>query len=192
MMELFFLFFAAFGSVIFLYIAYLGYFNPIRFERNSLPVSTAALLPFVGSYKDAVAKQLELFKLMQEAGLKSNKSCGIYLDDPKQVPAERLRSMVGMIVAKDEVEEFNALNSGAKLVNFEPEATLSTTFAYKSGISILLAINKIYGAYEKYLKRVGKARSSAIEIYDFERKKLFFYFPDQSKEQLWETLQKSE
>ncbi len=187
-MELFLLFFGAFSTVIVLFLAYLGYFNTVRFKVTKLPKLTLALMPFEGSYKESTALQVELFKRMQEAGLTSDRSCGIYFDDPKKVASNRLRSLVGMVVAEHEKESFLALQTQAKLIELEEDEAIVSSFAYKSGLSILLAISKIYPAFDKYAKRNGLEKFQSIEVYDFSKKKLYFYFPKESKEKLWDAL----
>ena len=185
-MELTLLFFASFGSVIVLFLFYSGYFTPVKFTTVELPTLTLAVLPFVGAYKTSSSLQVELFEELKDAGLDVDSSAGIYFDNPKKVVESEHRSLVGVVIKPENRERFLALDSKARLVELQSQKVLHTSFAYKSGLSILLAIMKVYPAILKRVKRQAFELYENIEVYDFPHKRLHFYFPKQSVESLWD------
>lgn len=184
-MELLLLFFASFGSVIVLFLFYSGYFTPITFKTIDLPELTLALVPYVGPYKSSSTLQVKLFEELKEAGLDIDSSAGIYFDNPKLVAEAENRSLIGVVMKDEDKEKFLALNSDARLVELVSQKVLYSGFAYKSGLSIMLAIMKIYPAIVKGAKRQAFDVYESIEVYDFPNKTLNFYFPKQSIESLW-------
>lgn len=185
-MELLLLFFASFGSVIVLFLFYSGYFTPLKFKTIDLPEITLALIPYIGAYKTSSTLQVELFEALKDAGLDVDSSAGIYFDNPKEVEETKNRSLIGVVIKADDKEKFLALESDARLVELRAQKVLHTDFAYKSGLSILLAIMKVYPAILKRAKRQAFEVYESIEVYDFPNKTLHFYFPKQSIKSLWD------
>jgi len=185
-MELLLLFFTSFGSVIVLFLFYSGYFTPIKFTTMDLPEMTLALVPYVGAYKTSSTLQVELFDELKDAGLDVDSSAGIYFDNPKEVAEVENRSLIGVVIKHDDKEKFLALGSDVRLVTLETTKVLHTGFSYKSGLSIMLAIMKIYPAIKNRAKRQAFEVYESIEVYDFPNKTLNFYFPKQTLESLWD------
>ena len=185
-MELLLLFFASFGSVIVLFLFYSGDFTPIKFRTLDLPEMTLALVPYVGAYKTSSALQVELFQELKDAGLDVDSSAGIYFDNPKDVAEVDNRSLIGVVIKPGDKEKFLSLETDARLVELKTQKVLHTSFAYKSGLSIMLAIMKIYPAIMKRAKRQSFDVYESIEVYDFPNKSLNFYFPKQTVENLWD------
>ena len=113
-MELVLLFILSFGSVLVIFSFYLGYFTPVKFKLVETPSDTFAMIPFVGSYKDATTKQVELLSALVKGGLDVSVTAGIYFDDAKQTKDEVCRSLVGVLV-KD-IEAFKALDVSTFLI----------------------------------------------------------------------------
>lgn len=185
-MELILLFIASFGSVVVLFLFYSGYFTPISFKSVDLPEITLVLVPFVGAYKTSSALQVELFQALKDAGLDVDSSAGIYFDNPKEVVEAENRSLVGVVIKAQDKEMFLALHSDARFVELKSQKVLHTDFAYKSGLSIMLAIMKVYPAMMKRAKRKSFDLHESIELYDFPNKRLHFYFPKESMASLWD------
>jgi hypothetical protein len=148
---------------------------------------TLAVVPYVGDYKKSAAAQIALIQELKDAGLRVKEAAGIYFDNPKEVESDKLRSLVGAVLQDDELEKFRSLNSKAKLVKLHKESAFYTKWDYKSGLSMMLAIMKIYPAIKKHAKLVGFDVHESIETYEFANKQLNYYFPKQSMEKLWET-----
>lgn len=182
-MELFLLFLFSFSSVIIVFFIYLGYFNPVKFEIKDTPSLEMAVVSFVGAYKDATSKQLEVLKVLAEAGLDVSATVAIYFDDAKKMEDEVCRCLVGVVI-KD-VKAFSDLNLDMQLLALPIVKSYFTSFSYKSGLSIMLAIMKIYPAIKKRHKRHNAVLYESIEVYDFTNKVLNYYFPKESIASLW-------
>ncbi len=183
-MELVFLFLLSFGSVIVVFAFYLGYFKPVKFKTQKLPTLSMAVRPYIGDYKNAAAAQVSLMQELQAAGLSVDSTVGIYFDNPKRVDSKALRSLVGVVISDEET----LIRSGvaASYIRLEADDAFHTSWVYKSGLSIMVAIMKVNPAFAKRAKRQGFEVLQSIEYYDFNNKVLHFYFPKQSLESLWE------
>lgn len=181
-MELIFLFFGSFGAVVILFLAYSGFFKPVLFSKVERTPFYAAFTKAQGDYKDIPHKQIEVFNALQNKGIESNVSFGIYYDDPKKVAKEQLRAVCGVII--DEAQAKALEGSGIELLSFPKMQSYKAGFVYKSGLSIMLAIIKVYPAFKKFAKRLGVEPRMTLEIYDFPNKQIEFYFPLENEEAL--------
>ncbi len=185
-MELILLFFGSFGAVIVLFLFYSGYFNPVLFKTQTLPQYYLALRPLVGDYKNSPSIQAELMQELVDGGLVIDTTAGIYFDNPKELEKDKLRSLVGVVIKAEQLDLFKALHSDARLVELEEQKAFHTSWNYKSGLSIMLAIMRVYPAIFKRAKRDHFEIFQSIEIYDFSQKRLDYYFPKQTLDSLWE------
>ena len=142
-----------------------------------------AVRSYIGDYKDAATVQVQLMQELQASGLSVDSTVGIYFDNPKLVDSKALRSLVGVVVSDEEA----LIRSGvdASYLRFEAADAFHTSWVYKSGLSIMVAIMKVYPAFRKRAKRQEFEVLQSIEHYDFSNKELHFYFPKQSVESLW-------
>lgn len=77
---------------------YLGIFNKVTIEQTSAGPYKIACLDHIGQYKNICAKIKNAEKLLAEQAVLPLAACGIYYDDPKTVPSDKLRSKGGFII----------------------------------------------------------------------------------------------
>lgn len=80
---------------------YLGVFNSVNIEKGITGPYKIACLDHIGPYKDIVKKIQSVKKLLDEQKITPISACGIYYDDPKSVPSDKLRSKGGYLVEGD-------------------------------------------------------------------------------------------
>lgn len=80
---------------------YLGVFNSVNIEKGITGPYMIACLDHIGPYKDIVKKIQGVKKLLDEQKVTPISACGIYYDDPKSVPSDKLRSKGGYLVEGD-------------------------------------------------------------------------------------------
>ncbi|XP_039629384.1 testis-expressed protein 264 homolog isoform X1 [Polypterus senegalus] len=102
------------------------------------------------------------------------RSIGVFYDDPKQVPAEKCRYIVGSILSEGEEMPSDELvrlyeKFGFKMFSF-PEVThvVMTAFPFRTFLSLYLAIRRVYPALEGYIKERKLCAHPFLEIYQGE------------------------
>lgn len=90
---------------------YLGLFNSVTIEKATAGPYQIACLDHIGPYKDIVKKIQGVKKLLDEQKVTYVDACGIYYDDPKSTPSDKLRSKGGFLIEGDvKVEILEKLN----------------------------------------------------------------------------------
>lgn len=98
--------------VLFAIAFYLGMSSKVSIEKKNAGPYQLACLDHIGPYKDIGKKIQSVKKLLDEQKITSIAACGLYYDDPKSVPSDKLRSKGGYIVEGDvkKVEILELLN----------------------------------------------------------------------------------
>eukprot|EP00794_Sanderia_malayensis_P011806 gene11806-13029_t len=169
--------------IIFIFILnYLGVFQKIKIEVKRPPFAACTFLYkfYKGRYSSAGTAFHELDKV------KGNKrfSCvGIYFDDPDQVAADETCYAVGVFIEKEktsqsEAEEITETMRGVGYKSVELPAVskaVCTTFPFKIGLSIVIAVAKVYPALRKYVQENKISPHPYLEYY--KDSKIYFTAP---------------
>ncbi len=159
-------------------LAYLGFFKkPV--------IITKVVGPFKIFYKDHVGPYQETGKiqdeiydyLLKEQGVETYKGIGIYYDNPKKVPAKQLRSKAGCIIEPEDYNTQINLPGDYKEMTIEKQKMVYAEFPFKSKLSIMLGIMKVYPLMQEYCEKNNFTFRESIEIYDVPAKKIFYLMP---------------
>lgn len=80
---------------------YLGAFSSVSIEKAAAGPYKIACLDHIGPYKDICKKIYSAKKLLDEQGVIPGAACGVYYDDPKTTPSDKLRSKGGYLLESD-------------------------------------------------------------------------------------------
>lgn len=80
---------------------YLGAFSSVSIEKAVAGPYKIACLDHIGPYKDICKKIYSAKKLLDEQGITPGAACGVYYDDPKTTPSDKLRSKGGYLLEGD-------------------------------------------------------------------------------------------
>lgn len=90
---------------------FLGIYSPVSIEKATAGPYQIVCLDHIGPYKGICKKIQNVKKLLDEQEIIPVAACGIYYDNPKTVPSDKLRSKGGFIVEGDvEVEILERLD----------------------------------------------------------------------------------
>ena len=133
-----------------------GAFNPVKIKKTVTGPYEIACLDNIGPYKN-IGKKIEgAAILLAEQKIKSEAACGVYYDDPRVVPTEKLRSKGGFIVKAD---------TKLKILE-ELKIPKREVVVAKLKANPALAAMKTYPAIEKWAKKNNyKLKSPSFEIY---------------------------
>jgi len=156
------------------FLAYMGVFNKVKASEKNIGPYTYVYESFVGPYKDSGAVFNKVYKSLLADGVKTDKAIGIYYDNPKTVPANRLRSDCGCILEEKDLPMLPKLLEKYKARTLAAKTRLAAEFPYRNTLSYMLGPRKVYPVLMRYAREKGLKISKVYEIYDMPAGKIFY------------------
>ena len=153
---------------VFVYLLYSGLLFPVEVATSETLYGplTFAYKTHIGAYKNVGEIFTESFCLLPD-----REQLGIYYDDPQGVSPDLLRAAVGPILAKgkekpDPAEMEKMTKEGFKIAHLpKPSFVVTSTFPFRTTLSIFLAIYKVYPKLRDYIAERNLCAYPAMEIY---------------------------
>ncbi|XP_023336458.1 testis-expressed protein 264 [Eurytemora carolleeae] len=153
---------------ILLYLIVSGLFSSINIETKEFKYG-----PMVIAYKTRTGAYKQAGELFTESYclVPTREQIGIYYDDPETVPESDLRFAVGPILSHGDDppsrKEMELLISHGFKIFHVPKAhfVVTTTFPFRTTLSIYMAIFRIYPKLRKYISERNLCAYPAIEVY---------------------------
>lgn len=161
--------------MIVVFLIYMGVFSKVSISEQIKGPYTFAYVEHVGPYHEVGKVMMELDNKMRKLGFNSTDGLGIYYDDPKKTPKNKLRSEVGSIITVDDMDKIENNRDKLNFKTIEKQKYLVAKFPIKNILSYMLGPMKIYPAFEKHLKdkNIG-VPTKGLELYDMTNKTIFF------------------
>ena len=154
--------------------AYYGGFSSINFQVMEQGGEKLVYKDVVGNYEqcaDLIRKMT--YSLENNDNVKVIRSFGIYYDDPLKVKVNKLRSQVGCVLENSDTSKIFWLKGKYNIMTFPMKKYVTTVFPYKGDISIMISLQRVKPALDKYLKANGYGTNAAImEIYDLPQQQI--------------------
>ncbi len=159
--------------VVFLF--YMEMFSQIAINEQIKGPYIFSYVGHVGPYHKVGKVMKELDSKMRELGFNSTDGLGIYYDDPKKTPKDKLRSEVGSIITDDDMNKIEANRDKLDFKTIEKKNYLVAEFPIKNMVSYMLGPMKVYPAFAKYLGEKNIAvPDKGLELYDMTNQKIVF------------------
>lgn len=137
---------------------YLGAFKTVTFAEKQFPPLNVVYKEYQGPYHKIVPTLEEVAALVRTRGESCERSFGEFLDNPKEVDEDRLRSRVGCLVE----QPLDELPAGYKSAKIDYPSYLVAVFTGSPAIGPF----KVYPKAEALLaQRPGISAGPPIEIY---------------------------
>jgi hypothetical protein len=160
-------------AALIVFLAYMGMFStPAVVEKNMGPY-TGVYEPFVGDYKKTGAVGMKIYESLKADGVETFKGFGIYYDDPRVTPGEKLRSDVGSILEEKDLARVPELAKKYRIKKLPARQSIVAEFPVRNPLSYMLAPMKTYPAITKYAQHKGCKYGMPYEIYDVPAKKIY-------------------
>jgi effector-binding domain-containing protein len=158
-----------------MYANYNGFSN-VRFQIKKEGGEKLLYREVSGPYSQTGAELNKIkFDLNKEFKIESIREFGMYLDDPRKVDKDKLRSEVGCILEDADTAQIFWLKSKFKIKVCPVKEYITTEFPYKGRISIMIGLMKVYPAIMKYAKANGYAETGPVmEVYDKPNNKIWY------------------
>lgn len=157
--------------------AYYGAFKSIKPEIKRCGGETLVFREVTGDYSQSGPVSKEVYEtLKNDFAIETTKGFGIYYDNPKETPKEKMRSDVGCIL--DETvsdEKISELKKEFKIAVFPEDEYITAVFPFKNQMSVLFGVFKVYPAFEKFSVENGyPTDSDVMEIWDIPNKQTIY------------------
>lgn len=162
---------------------YIGLFEPVNISEGELGPYKYVYETYVGPYKETDAVFQKIYKELESDGIKSTRGIGFYYDNPHEVPAEKLRSDCGAIIAESDYETIEALGDKYKVKDFPESKVLMTTFPIRNMLSFMIGPMKVYPKMaEEFDLNKYKQAEYGLEVYDIPNSIIYYAFPLKEKD----------
>ncbi|NPE27334.1 hypothetical protein HNV12_05015 [Methanococcoides sp. SA1] len=149
------------------------FFKPKVTTKNMGPLKIV-YKDHVGPYQETGKIQDEIYHyLLNDQNLETYKGIGIYYDNPKKVAQDQLRSKSGCIIEQKDVNKKIDLGNYDEMT-IDKQEMIYAEFPFKSKMSIMLGIMKVYPLLQKYCEENGLMFRESIELYDVPNKKIIY------------------
>ncbi|KAL5014407.1 hypothetical protein ScPMuIL_008677 [Solemya velum] len=153
------------------FLAYSGLFTSVNIGTGRPPIGEVIV-----AYKFSTGPYERSEKLFREFMKIDDKrtTLGIYYDNPDEVSAERLRYVVGQIVAENEDPVDRAVRrtyeeSGCRFITLPPtRAAINAWFPHRNKLSIFFGMRSFYSKLMRYVEEKKLPLEVCLEIYDGE------------------------
>ncbi|XP_047479832.1 testis-expressed protein 264 homolog isoform X2 [Penaeus chinensis] len=131
-----------------------------------------------GPYKDSGMLFTEVHSLLPQY-----RTIGVYYDDPNTKQPHKLRYIVGIILSENgsptNAEHLKLLEeNNYRFATFPSiDHAVQTKFPFKSTISIIVAIMKVYPSLREYIEHRSLCARPFLEVYDNEKSEILFVGP---------------
>lgn len=146
--------------------AYSGFFASVEVVEKVVGPYTFVGKEYVGNYKNSGIHQDSIYKDLVSRGFELEKGFGIYRDDPKKVPEDECRFMVGCILLdKDTLRNVELERSGYIIQKMNATNSMLVEFPFRNKFSIIASVMKVYPALNDYIAKNNYQVVEALEIY---------------------------
>lgn len=155
---------------------YVEFFSKVVVKESQKGPYVLAYREHIGDYKGTRDVQDEIYDLLLEQyDIVTYKGFGLFMDDPKVVPKEKLRSLAGCILEEKDYDKIEFLREkGVNVMKIEKDTFVTAEFPMKASISGLIGVKKVHPKIEEYIKTKGYENTGMMEIYDVPSKKIIY------------------
>lgn len=148
---------------------YNGIFTAVRVEERQVGPYTLAAMAHLGPYSETIKTHDKVHTILKDDFSIDSESCfGLYYDNPREVPADKLRSETGCILTGVDQAKLEKIERKLTIKQYEARKSLVVVFPLRTKLSPMIGALRVYPAFTEYMKEKGlKAAGPALEVYTF-------------------------
>ncbi len=157
------------------YLGSLGMFSKVTITEKQINSFWMVYGKHIGEYK-GVGPVMDAiyYDLRNNYSILTTKGVGLYYDNPQKVPKEKCRSIAGCILEEKDVRRIDELKKKYMVREYPTSNCVVGEFPFKSKMSIIIGIIKVYPELGKYVDEKEYAMGPTLEIYDMPKKKTLY------------------
>jgi hypothetical protein len=162
--------------VIVAWLAYLGVFSVPQVTARKIGPYTLVYEDYTGPYSGTGQVISGVYEALKKEGVITFKGFGIYLDNPKDVAPDKLRSQLGCVLEDKDRGRAMELWKKFKVMDWPARDCLVAEFPIRSDLSYMIGPMKAYPELDKAFKAKGYKLGACLELYDLPAKKALYIF----------------
>jgi len=147
-------------------LAYMGVFSKVTVSEEKTGPYTYAYEQFVGPYSKTGPVFAYMCSSLKKDGVKTTKSLGVYYDDPKTVPQDKLKSDCGCVIENADLAKLPKLLEKYTIRTLPAKNRIVATFPLRNMFSYMIGPMKVYPVLNKYAISKGYTITGVYELYD--------------------------
>lgn len=156
------------------FMSYMGMFSrPLISERDMGPY-TVVYEDMTGPYENMGRVIQKLYGELKAEGIETSRGLGVYLDNPRKVAPDKLRSQGGPIIEQKDLPKASGLKKKYNVMEINVAPCVVIEFPVKNDLSYMLGAIKNYAILSKYFEIKDYQMGRTYEIYDMPNKKIFY------------------
>ena len=165
---------AVLAALVVALLAYMGMLSPLKAYESKMGPYTIAYESITGPYSQTGPVFGRVFKALKVEGIEAKRGLGIYYDDPKVTPADKLRSDCGVVIEDSQMAKFKSVSKKFKVKKIAQKNCVVVEFPIKNIFSYMLGPIKGYPALAQYAKEKTLKTGMVFELYDEPAKKAYY------------------
>lgn len=159
---------------------WLGLFRYMPARKGNLESHWLVYRYHQGPYHETGKVLAQIEEELSDLGIAPEKGFGFFYDDPKEMEANDLRSILGFMIAEPNEEKQEAINKlSLTLVHMPQTDTVETYFPMRGTASYMIGPIKAYASIDSYSKKrqIDLTCTPLMEIYDTPQRRIWFLAP---------------
>lgn len=156
-------------------LTYYGMFAQVTISEQETGPFWLVYEKYIGDYKNVGPIMEKLSRdLKQKESVETSRGFGLYFDNPQEVAKEKLRSLVGCIVAEKDANKIPGLQARYNVKLYPVSKSVVASFPFRGHPSIFVGIFKVYPKIFSYVKDHNYSPVPIMELYDLPNKKISY------------------
>jgi hypothetical protein len=157
-----------------------GWFDQPVFMEKGRTLYQLIFEKIEGEYQQAGGYTDRMAEWLKQQGIKTSKGFGLYFDHPLEVSRGRLRFIAGQIIEETDFSRLPDLPRTYLAKTFPRQVCIKAIIPYRTRLSPLFGITKVYPALDKKLAERGDDKNPVMEIYDRANKLIVYLMPTET------------
>jgi DNA gyrase inhibitor GyrI len=162
------------------YLYHMGMFSLYVVAEENIGPYKYVYKTHMGPYKETGQIGMDVYNNLLEDDIQTKLGLGIYYDNPKNTPADQLRSEMGSIIETSDYEKFETVKEKYSVKEIPETKCMVVRFPIKNNLSYMVGPMKVYPIIEKYMQKMGykmTEKDVGYEIYDVGNKEILYALP---------------
>ena len=144
-----------------------GVFLEVGFGEREIGPLVMACRERLGDYKDSGRAMKVVHEgLVKDFNLKTTVGVGIYYDDPRITPKDKLRANLCWLLEAGNQARIVEVSARYNVLQLGRQKYAAADFPYRTRLSIIIGVLKVYPALSRHVLKHGIRPTEIIEIYD--------------------------
>ena len=157
---------------------WMGTFNKVWIKDSSTGPYKLVYQDVTGPYQNVQQPMDEVYYYLLENEIETSRGAGIYLDQPQEVPAEKLRSKVGTLIEAKDFDKLQELDLPYQVIDISKASRIKSDFVYRNPFSFIIAVMRVYPTLRNYFHDHQLVGGPVMQIYDMTNSKIEFVVLD--------------